>query len=118
MRPELPLRNDAETIGVCAVCGTPFHPVGRQRFCKPACRQVAWRRRHPTPLPTLPSRSPRPSTVYECSECQARYLGEQYCADCGRFCRRIGPGGCCPVCDAPVAISDLLPEGGETPTPA
>jgi hypothetical protein len=55
MPPELPLRNDGETSRPCAICGTRFQPVGRQHFCKPACRQAAWRRRHPTPLPAVPA---------------------------------------------------------------
>ena len=34
--------------------------------------------------------------------------GQQRCEDCGIFCRRVGAGGCCPHCDEPVAIADLL----------
>lgn len=126
MPPEPPLRNDSETMA-CALCGTPFQPVGRQRFCTPAHRQVAWRRRHPTPLPTVPAHTPRQTTVYQCPACESRYLGDQYCGDCGQFCRRVGVGGLCPACDEPVAISDLLPEhaasqpprgtGGRAPSP-
>jgi hypothetical protein len=108
---ELPVRNDGETTTPCAICGTRFQPIGRQRFCKPACRQAAWRRRHPTPLPPVPVHAPRHSTVYQCPSCDSRYLGDQYCTDCGRFCRRVGAGGLCPACDEPVAITDLLPEG-------
>ncbi len=115
MPPEPPLRNDSETMA-CALCGTTFQPVGRQRFCTPAHRQAAWRRRHPTPLPTVPVHTPRQTIVYQCPECESRYLGDQYCSDCGRFCRRIGVGGLCPACDEPVAISDLLPEHAATPT--
>ena len=111
MQLETPLRNDGETMTPCTICGTRFQPVGRQRFCKPACRQTAWRRRHPTPLPLVPARVPRHNTVYQCPSCDNRYLGEQYCADCGRFCRRVGVGGLCPACDEPVAITDLLPGG-------
>jgi hypothetical protein len=108
MPPERPWRDDGGTI--CPICGARFRRAGRQRFCTPACRQTAWRRRHPTPLPPLPTRSPRPSTVYECPECQTRYLGEQYCPDCARFCRRVGPGGLCPACEEPVALTELLPK--------
>ena len=109
MPPEAPLRNDSETMA-CALCGTTFQPVGRQRFCTPAHRQAAWRRRHPTPLPTVPAHTPRQTTIYQCPECDSRYLGDQYCSDCARFCRRVGVGGLCPVCDEPVAICDLLPD--------
>jgi hypothetical protein len=66
MQPELRSRNDDGTTTDCAVCSRAFHRVGRQRFCGAACRQTAWRRRHPTPLPSIPPRAPRPSTVYEC----------------------------------------------------
>jgi len=114
---ERPSRNDAVTIA-CGVCGRAFAPAGRRRFCSDACRQAAWRRRHPPAPPPLPTRSPRPATVYACAGCGARYLGQQRCDDCQRFCRRIGPGGPCPHCDEPVALADLLPHaanGGATP---
>ena len=127
MPPEAPLCNDRETIA-CALCGTQFQPVGRQRFCTPAHRQAAWRRRHPTPLPVVPTHTPRQTTVYQCPACESRYLGDQYCSDCGQFCRRVGVGGLCPACDEPVAVTDLLPEyaepahhlrekGGRAPSP-
>ncbi len=127
MRLEPALRNDHETTA-CALCGTLFQPVGRQRFCTPAHRQAAWRRRHQTPLPTVPEHIPRQTTVYQCPECESRYLGEQYCGECGRFCRRVGAGGLCPACEEPIAVSDLLPEyadsshhprgkGGRAPSP-
>lgn len=108
--PDSPWSNDSVTID-CPVCGHRFHPLGRRRFCSAACRQAAWRQRHPTPLPPLPplpSRTPRPATIYECPTCGARFLGEQRCPDCQVFCRRVGPGGPCPHCDEPVAIADLL----------
>ncbi len=117
---DVPYRNDGVTMPAtsttsptgstvpCPRCGQHFTPVGRQRFCSAACRQAAWRRRHPTPLPVLPARTPRPATVYECPACGARLLGEQRCPDCNVFCRRLGPGGRCPHCDEPVALTDLL----------
>jgi len=108
MQPEIGSCNDDGTTTTCAVCGRAFHRVGRQRFCAAACRQTAWRRRHPTPLPSVPARSPRPSTVYQCPMCETRSLGDQYCADCRCFSRRVGPGGLCPACDEPVAIADFL----------
>jgi hypothetical protein len=107
-RAAAPWRNDGVTI-TCPRCRRPFVPVGRQRYCSAACRQAAWRGRRPTPAPVVADRAPRPRTVYVCPSCDARYLGEQRCADCGVFCRRVGPGGPCPHCDEPVAISDLLP---------
>jgi hypothetical protein len=110
--PEIGSCNDGLTI--CPVCGKRFRRVGRQRFCDGACRQEAWRRRHPSPLPMVPPRSPRTSTVYECPACATRYLGDQYCPDCRSFCRRIGQGGLCPACEEPVAIADLLPNTTHT----
>lgn len=96
----------------CPVCATPFTPVRRQRYCSAACRQAAWRARHParaTPPPaTVPSHvSRREITVYQCSECDTRYLGEQWCHDCNRPCARLDFGGSCPHCDEPVAITDI-----------
>jgi len=118
---EPPLRNDSLTQR-CAICERPFPHSGRRVFCSATCRQTAWRRRHPIPLPSIPLRTPRHHTVYQCPECDSRYLGEQYCSECGRFCRRVGAGGLCPTCEEPVAMSDLLPEyaepaGGGAPPP-
>ena len=114
----LPWHNDGVTIAarVCPVCGRPFQPSGRRRFCSDACRQAAWRSRHPVAEtsaspPAGPLSPRRLPTVYECPSCGARYLDEQRCPDCHLFCRRIGPGGRCPHCDEPVAISDLIAEG-------
>ena len=102
-----PLRNVSVTIP-CPVCTRPFTPVGRQQVCSAACRKAAWRRRHATPAPSIPARASRATTIYECPSCEARYLGEQRCPDCGIFCRTVGPGGPCPYCDEPVALADLL----------
>ncbi|HUY98629.1 MAG TPA: hypothetical protein VMW47_13620 [Verrucomicrobiae bacterium] len=95
----------------CPVCATPFTRVRRQRYCSTACRQTAWRRIHRPPLPVVavpPRQRRRPITVYVCPDCEERYLGEQWCPDCQRPCRRIGFGGACPACDHPVALEDLL----------
>jgi hypothetical protein len=107
-RPPAPSRNDGVTIA-CPICGRGFRPAGRRRFCSDACRQAAWRQRHPSATPAVPTRSPRLTSVYVCPSCDARFLGEQRCHDCGIFCRRLGPGGSCPACDEPVALTDLLP---------
>ncbi len=108
-----PLSNDSgqAMTHLCEKCGDRFVPHGRRRFCDDACRQAAWRDRHPaSTLPPLPRRVPRASVIYECPECEARFLGEQRCDQCQRFCRRVGPGGPCPSCDEPIALVDLLPE--------
>ena len=113
----LPLRNVSETIP-CPVCDRAFQPVGRQRVCSAACRQLAWRRRHAAPAPVIPPSAPRHSTIYECPSCEARYLGEQRCPECGIFCRKVGPGASCPNCDEPILLADLIvtsPTGAGAP---
>jgi predicted nucleic acid-binding Zn ribbon protein len=110
-----PSRDDAETITRtrrCPVCATPFTPTGRQAYCANACRQIAWRRRHTSTasIDTPPVASRRENTIYECAECEARYLGEQWCPDCTRPCRRLGTGGEC-SCGELLTITELL-EGG------
>jgi hypothetical protein len=114
------VRNDTDTTAtsVCTQCGTSFSPVGRRRWCSDACRQSAWRRRRAAPRPTQPAKI---DTVYECPQCQTRYLGTQRCQDCNTWCRRIGPGGSCPHCDDLVAVSDLIADNQYNtsgPTPA
>ena len=101
------VRNDTETtrMTVCPQCGGSFTPVGRRRWCSDACRQSAWRRRRAAPRPTQPAKI---DTVYECPQCQTRYLGTQRCEDCNTWCRRLGPGGPCPHCDDIVAVQDLV----------
>ncbi len=46
-------------------------------------------------------------TIYECPDCETRYVDERRCPDCNLFCRRIGTGGNCPHCDEPVAHKEL-----------
>lgn len=108
--PETPPR-DANVTPTCPICAAPL-PAGRPRtWCSPSCRQAAYRRRHalqpapPQPVPPAPRH--REHTVHQCSECEQRYLGEQWCPDCARPCRRLGPGGSCPSCDEPVTVTDL-----------
>jgi hypothetical protein len=98
-----PLRNDDrnDTAARCPACGQPFTPSGRRRWCSDACRPAA--------AAGLPAAPPAASdgTIYQCPECDQRYIGRQYCHDCATFCRRIGPGGPCPHCDEPVSVHDL-----------
>ncbi len=54
-------------------------------------------------------------TVYECPDCETRYLDERRCPDCNLFCRRVDAGGNCPHCDEPVAVSDLAYPDQEMP---
>jgi hypothetical protein len=103
---ETPWRNVGETIP-CPVCAQSFTPAGRQRVCSAACRQALWRRRHAAPPPAILTPATPTATVYACPSCDARYLGQQRCPECGVFCRRVGLGGLCPHCDEPVAFADL-----------
>jgi hypothetical protein len=96
----------------CPVCQRPFVPVGRQVYCGDPCKAAAYRRRrdahNDTPV-VIPKAQPRrPITVYECDKCGERALGEQRCETCSTFMRRIGVGGCCPTCEAPIAILELV----------
>jgi len=113
MRAPGPLRHDGATM-TCAVCGGGFIPSGRRRYCSDACRAMAWRRRH-QPLPSavvVPAATPRRGlTVYECPDCQARFVGCQRCGDCGSFARRAGLGGWCPHCDEAVTLAELVGPG-------
>lgn len=111
---EHPRQDDNETTPRyrrCPVCGTAFIPVGRQTYDTNACRQIAYRRRHYPPIiaSVPPARRRRDITVYLCTECDTRYLGEQWCHDCNRPCVRLGSGGSCPHCDQPVVVEDLIP---------
>ena len=106
---------------VCPVCQRPL-PGARARYCSPACRQRAFRLRHPS----APSAPPAPladviarlrrqrvlaaHTVYECPQCNERWLGEQRCPECHLFCRALGVGGTCPDCDAIILLVDLVGE--------
>lgn len=121
--PAAPVRNDARNdpapprpAATCALCAAP-RLTGRGRYCSAACRQRAFRLRH-TALPPLEEGLLRTAlrrralltahTVYECSVCETRLLGEQRCPDCNRFCRAVGLGGACPDCEQPVLLSELL----------
>jgi hypothetical protein len=101
----------------CPICQTGTVP-SRARYCSDACKQRAYRLRRalaePAPLTTLAARSRSrralvAHTVYECPSCETRLLGTQRCPDCHVFCRRLGLGGPCPHCDAPILLADILP---------
>ena len=105
-----PLRHDDATM-TCPACGDPFTPSGRRRYCSDTCRSAAWRRRHqraPAQLVIPPQRSRQTVTVYQCPSCDARYVEQQRCDDCGTFARRAGLGGLCPHCDEAVTIDELV----------
>lgn len=121
----LPIGNDvrdgSEPPGgpnrICPVCQVTFHTSGRGRYCSGTCRQRAFRARRAAATMDVPrvTRALKRQgemvayTVYECPQCEARFLGHRRCPDCNLMCRRVGLGGACPHCDEPVAVSDLLP---------
>jgi hypothetical protein len=47
-------------------------------------------------------------TVYECSVCGERSVGEKRCQDCHLFSRAVGLGGHCAECDQPILLAELL----------
>lgn len=114
--PETPSRHGTVTP-TCPICAGPLPPGRARTYCSDRCRQTGHRRRTRQPLPALvpppPGRPRRDSTVYQCPDCDQRYLGTQRCADCGTWCRRIDRGGLCPACDEPVAFTDLLEGANE-----
>ncbi len=75
-------------------CGKDFAAQGRRRYCSGACKQKAWREHHALPSP--PTRPPGAETVYECAQCDARYLGERRCPECNLFTRSLGAGAFVP----------------------
>lgn len=104
----------------CPVCRAPL-ASRRAMYCSPACKQRAYRLRHPSTTTqdatTLTAElTPRGNqvahTVYECPLCGERSLGEQRCPDCNRFCRVLGLGGTCPGCDEPILVAELLGRNG------
>lgn len=114
------MRNDSVTIHnelSCPACGLTFIPKvgpGRSRvWCSDACRQRGYRLRRQPPadlVVVLSVTLPKTVVVYQCPECEARYIGVQRCQECNLFCSRLGPGGPCPHCDEPVAVTDLIPD--------
>ena len=107
-----PSSNGPITANHCLACGGPLPPGRPRTTCSDGCRQALWRRRHqpppPRPLPPPPGRSKKEGTVYECPVCSERQVGEQYCSDCGTFCRRLGPGGYTPCCGEAVTVEELF----------
>jgi hypothetical protein len=111
-------RNDRQSRAICPVCGVEFQPNGRGRFCTPRCRQRAFRLhyRQTVSRATLPDLTDQlrrdhqliAQTVYECSSCQERFLGERRCSSCNRWCRNIGIGGECGGCGEFVTVTELL----------
>jgi hypothetical protein len=100
----------------CSVCQVG-HVSARARYCSTACKQHAYRLRHPSLAPpaldavTTDLRRRQAlvaHTIYECPSCETRSLAERRCPDCHLFCRRLGLGGPCPHCDDLVLAAEIL----------
>jgi hypothetical protein len=100
----------------CSVCQVG-RVSARARYCSDACKQHAYRLRHPSVAPpaldavTADFRRRQAlvaHTIYECPSCETRYLAERRCPDCHLFCRRLGLGGPCPHCDDLVLVAEIL----------
>jgi hypothetical protein len=116
--PSLPVGNGSGNgtgLRRCLVCELPAQ--GRSAYCSDAHRVMAFRLRHRQELDLGPDalqaelcrrRQLVAHTVYVCDDCGERYLGQQSCDQCHRFCRAAGLGGLCPGCDQPVLVTDLL----------
>ena len=116
---DVPMREGSrDGPGGCLMCGGP-RPSTRARYCTRACQQRSYRLRHQTPAADLTKvrkalqcrKALVAHTIYECSGCGERFLGERRCGACNLFTRALGVGGACPECDAPLLLGDLLGEG-------
>jgi hypothetical protein len=109
-------RDSSIVTSNCAVCEQPLGS-SRACYCSAACRQRSFRLRH-VQLETVDVRRLRAElrrrgalvahTVYECSVCGERQVGERRCAQDNVFCRALGLGGRCAECDEPILLADLL----------
>ena len=115
----MPMREGSrDGSGGCLVCGGAVSS-SRARYCSRAHQQRAFRLRHQTPTVDVSSvrtalqrrKTLVAHTIYQCSGCGERVLGERRCGDCNIFARAAGLGGLCPECDTPVLLEDLLGEG-------
>jgi len=113
----LPSTHSVVASRVCPVCGGSPRS-SRSVYCeKAACKQRAYRVRH-QPLTTVDLNQLRRDlqrrrtlvahTIYECSTCGERALGERRCQKCGLFGRAVGLGGACQGCDETILLTELL----------
>jgi hypothetical protein len=114
--PHGPSRDDSVTT--CPTCHQALGVVvGRQRYCSAACRQRAYRSRHPhhgngaarvvSGAVIDATKATAATVVSQCPECDERSLGVQRCTDCNTFTTRIGAGGTCPCCDEIITLDEL-----------
>jgi hypothetical protein len=124
MTDQLETTRDAARNGWTRINGAPSCVVcGRQRsglrglYCSATCRQRAFRLRRRTQLGVDHERlraelrtrgALMRHTLYECSLCGERLVGERRCPDCHVFCRALGLGGRCSECEQPILLADLL----------
>jgi len=107
---------NGNTSGCCPMCGR-MPPSARALYCDDACKQRAFRLRHQT-LTSVDlgqlrrdlqrRRTLVAHTVYECSTCGERSLGERRCGECGLFMQALGLGGTCQGCDETILLAELL----------
>jgi len=125
-RSRYPSTSPTVVARVCPVCGgTP--PSRRSVYCKTACKQLAYRLRHQRLATVDPvvlgkqlqrQRLLVAHTVYECSSCGERFLGERRCPDCNLYARSVGLGGSCPDCETIILLADLLGQEVTAPSSA
>ena len=111
-----PSTRPAAVVRTCPVCGVTT-PSSRSVYCKPACKQLAYRLRR-QPLASVDplvlrkqlqrQRLLMAHTVYECPRCGEHFIGERRCEDCNLYARSIGLGGSCPDCDTVILLAELL----------
>jgi len=111
-------RDSSVVLGIpnCAVCEQPLSS-SRAHYCSAACRQRSFRLRH-VQLATVDDRQLRAElrrraalvahTVYECSLCGERSVGDRRCDECHVFKRALGLGGHCTECEEPILLAELL----------
>lgn len=111
---------NASAIGsqrTCLMCTRP-PASARARYCSPACRQRSFRLLRRSVANAIDDRRLRTElrqrgalvahTVYECSNCGERRVGERRCPDCNLYCRALGVGGHCAECEQPILLAELL----------
>ena len=90
---------------------------GRSRYCGAACRKRASRlEEQPGQQAVLAAWTAQlrerqlllGQTIYHCSRCDQRLLGERRCPECNVMMKKLGLGGLCPDCDELVLVSELL----------
>ena len=108
--------SSVSSVPTCPICPAPL-PSSRARYCSAACRQRSFRLRR-IQLAAIDDRQLRAElrrrsalvahTVYECSVCGERTVGDRRCAQDNLFCRALGLGGQCGSCDEPILLAELL----------